>query len=471
LTRALRRLVNLVLVGYAIALAGATYWQLVAAPTLTTDLRFNGYRAAQDMKRNIRGRILDRNGEPLAVSQKGKDGYERTYPYAGAAPIVGYWSLRYGSAGLEGEYDQQLRGEQNAGVDAVWQRLLREPVVGADVVTTIDLRLQRAADEALGSATGAAIAIDPRSGEVLALASHPYYDPNQVEASYQKLRDDPSDPLYNRALDGLYVPGSTFKVVTYTAGLADGVVRPDTVYEDPDNGIVVDHYRIPDPNHPGMPRYDYRTALAVSSNSAFADLAMKLGRDRLQEQARRFGFEAPIPFDLPTHASHLWQDPNFLWTRLGLATTGMGQGQILASPIQMALVAAGIANGGQIMRPRLVREVRAADGTVLERAKPEAFQSATSPQVAQMVTDAMVLGVRQSWAKTAALPNVQVAGKTGTAETDADAIPHAWFIAFAPAEKPRIAVAVIEEHAGGGSTYAGPVVKRMLEVGLQVVAP
>jgi peptidoglycan glycosyltransferase len=242
------------------------------------------------------------------------------------------------------------------------------------------------------------------------------------------------------------------------------------VYEDPDNGLVVDHYRIPDPNHPGMPRFDYQHALAVSSNSAFADLSQKLGRDRLQDQAKRFGFESEIPFDLPTAASKLWNDPNFLWTRLGLATTGMGQGQLLASPMQMALVAAGTANGGQLMKPRLVREVRAPDGGVLERRSPERLQQTSTPEVAKIVTDAMVVGVRESWARTAALPNVQVAGKTGTAETDADAIPHAWFIAFAPADKPRIAVAVVKEHAGGGSTQAGPVVRRVLEVGLQVVA-
>ena len=452
-------------------LAGLTYWQLIAAPTLTSDMQFNGYRAAAELKQNQRGRILDRTGKPMAQSVKGKDGFDRQYPNPGVAPIVGYWSLRYGSAGLEGLYDRQLGGASGAGVDALWQRLLHEPVVGADVVTTIDLRLQQATDEALGDAIGAAIAIDPRTGEVLAMASHPNFDPNQVEEQYQKLRTAPNDPLFNRAVDGLYVPGSTFKVVTYSAGLSNGVVQPTTVYEDPDNGIVVDHYRIPDPNHPGIPKYDYQHALAYSSNSAFADLGMKVDRDRLTEQAKRFGFEQQIPFDFPTSISKLATDPNFLWTRLGMATTGMGQGQLLASPLQMALVAAGIADGGVVMKPHLVREVRAPDGGVLESRQPEKWQDATNPQVAKTVTDAMALGVREGWAKTAALPNVQVAGKTGTAETDADAIPHAWFIAFAPADKPRIAVAVVKEHAGGGATYAGPVVKRMLEVGLQVAPP
>lgn len=467
----LGRLVSFVLLGYAALLAASTYWQLVAAPVLVSQMELNGYRLAAEMKQNQRGRILDRNGEPLALSERARDGFQRKYPHPGAAPIVGYWSLRYGSDGLEGLFDRQLRGSTGAGVDALWQRLVHEPVVGADVVTTIDLRLQRAADEALGSARGAAIALDPRTGEVLAMASHPFFDPNQIDAQYPRLRSDPGDPLFNRATNGLYVPGSTFKVVTYAAGLSHGIVQPNTVYEDPDNGIVVDHYRIADPNHPNLPRFDYQRALAVSSNSAFADLATKIGRERLQEQAKRFGFESEIPFELPTVASKLWNDPNFLWTRLGLATTGIGQGQIIASPMQMALVAAGTANGGVVMRPRLVREVRAPDGGVLESWSAERMQPAMSPEVARTIADAMVLSARESWARTAALPNAQVAGKTGTAETDADAIPHAWFIAFAPADKPRIAVAVVKEHAGGGSVQAGPVARRMLEVGLQVVAP
>ncbi|HEY3111289.1 MAG TPA: penicillin-binding transpeptidase domain-containing protein [Chloroflexota bacterium] len=469
--RRLGRLITFILLAFGTVAAGLGYWQVGAAPELVADPRLNGYRIAQQLREDLRGRIVDRTGQPLAEAVKGPDGYNRRYQFPGAFPISGYWSLRYGAAGLEGKYDLALRGQQGAGVDAIWQRLLHRPVVGADLVTTIDLRLQRAAVEAMGQARGAAVAIDPRSGEVLALVSMPFPDPNRLDAEYERLRKDPGDALFNRATSGLYVPGSTFKLVTFTAALARGVVRPDTVFEDPNNGIVVEHTKIPDPNHPNIPRFDAMHALAYSSNSAFAEMGVKVGGEALREQARKFGFEQPIPFDFPTEASKLANSGNFLRTELGAATTAMGQGQLLASPLQMALVAAGIANRGTIMRPRLVAELRAPDGAPVDRSSPAVLSQATTPEVAAVVRDAMVLGVREAWAKTAALPNVQVAGKTGTGETDADAIPHAWFVAFAPAENPRIAVAVVQEHAGGGSTRAGPVVRRMLEVGLQVVPP
>jgi peptidoglycan glycosyltransferase len=469
--RQLGRLIAFVLFAFTAVAAGLGYWQVAAGPEVAADPKLNGYRIAQRLREDIRGRILDRAGQPLADTVKNPDGYDRRYPAPAGFPVAGYWSVRFGSAGLESKYDLALRGQQGAGADAIWQRLLHQPVVGADVVTTIDLRLQRAAAEAMGGAPGAAVAIDPRSGDVLALVSSPFVDANKLDADYDRIRKDPSDPLYNRATSGLYVPGSTFKVVTFAAALSRGVVRPDTVIEDPENGIVVDHTKIPDPNHPGIPKFDAMHALAYSSNSAFAQMGVAVGADALRDQARRFGFEQPIPFDFPTEPSTLANDLNFLRTDLGRATTGMGQGQLLASPLQMALVAAGIANRGTVMRPRLVLELRAPNGAVVDRSAPQVLSQATTPEVAAVIRDAMVLGVKEAWAKTAALPDVQVAGKTGTAETDADAIPHAWFIAFAPAENPRIAVAVIKEHAGGGSTQAGPVVRRMLEVGLQVVPP
>jgi peptidoglycan glycosyltransferase len=469
--RRLGRLITVILIAFACVAAGLGYWQVAAAPEIVADPKVNGYRIGQRMRADIRGRIVDRTGQALADTVKQPDGYDRRYPYPGAFPIAGYWSLRFGSVGLEQKYDLPLRGQQGAGVEAIWQRLIHEPVVGADVVTTVDLRLQRAAVEAMGEARGAAIAIDPRSGEVLALVSTPYVDANRLDAEYPRLRQDPAGALYNRATSGLYVPGSTFKVVTFAAALSAGVVKPDTVFEDPDNGIVVEHTKIPDPNHPNNPRFDAMHALAYSSNSAFAEMGIKLGGENLREQARRFGFEQPIPFDYPGEPSKTANNLTFLRSELGVATTAIGQGQLLVTPLQMVLVAAGIANRGAVMRPRLVAELRAPDGAVVERSSPGLLSQATSPEVAAVVRDAMVLGVREAWAKTAALPNVQVAGKTGTAETDADAIPHAWFIAFAPADNPRIAVAVIQEHAGGGSTRAGPVARRMLEVGLQVVPP
>ena len=470
--RAIGRLLNLLLVAYLALAAGLLYWQVVAAGELTGDPRLNGYRIDAMARQDVRGQILDRNGERLAYSELTADGRVRRYPYPPAAHVTGYWSRRYGTSGLEGVLDRALRGEQGGGAAAVRDRLLHRPVVGLDVVTTIDLRLQRAADEALGDRTGAAIAIDPRTGEVLALASHPFADPNRIDQEGQQLsRGAPGDPLVNRATSGLYAPGSTFKLVTYTAALSNGVVTPETVFEDPDNGIVVERTLIPDPNHPGRPRFNAREALALSSNAAFAEIGVKVTGARLRDQARLFGFGAPVPFDLPTVTSEVARDPNFLRSDLGAATTAIGQGQLLVTPIQMGQVAAAIANGGQSLKPRLVSEVRSDQGRVVARSSPEQLQRVSSPEVARQVTEGMLLAVQISPAQTAALPNVAVAGKSGTAEFGQTGVTHAWFVAFAPAEAPRIAVAVIEERAGGGSTFAGPVARRMLEVGLQVTKP
>ena len=469
---AIGRLLNLLLVGYAALAAGLLYWTIVAADELTGDPRYNAYRIDALSRLNVRGEIRDRRGERLAFSEATPNGRVRRYPYPAAAHVTGYWSRRYGTSGIEAAYDRALRGDEGAGAQAIRDRLLHRPVIGLDVVTTIDLRLQRATDEALGSARGAAIAIDPRSGEVLALSSHPFADPNRIDAEGQQLSQGaPGDPLVNRVTNGLYAPGSTFKVISYTAALSAGHINPDTVFEDPDEGIVVDRARIPDPNHPGRPRFNAQEALALSSNSAFAEIGIKVSGAGIRNEARRYGFEEPIPFDVPTVPSKVAEDLNFLRSQLGAATTAIGQGQILATPLQMAQVAATVANSGQPMRPRIVAEIRGADGRLVARSSPEPLQRVSSPEVARQTAEAMALAVRISPAQSAALPGVNVAGKSGTAEIGEGRVSHAWFIAFAPVEAPRVAVAVIEERAGGGSTFAGPVARRMLEVGLQVASP
>ncbi|HEX2265271.1 MAG TPA: hypothetical protein VHH14_03225, partial [Solirubrobacterales bacterium] len=178
--RAIGRLLNLLIVGYLALAAGLLYWQVVAADEMVGDPTLNGYRIDARARQDVRGRILDRNGQPLAVSEPSPEGRIRRYPYPPAAHVTGYWSRRYGTSGLEAAYDRALRGDQAGGAAALRDRLLHRPVVGLDVVTTIDLRLQRAADEALGGSRGAAVALDLRTGEVLALASHPFADPNRI---------------------------------------------------------------------------------------------------------------------------------------------------------------------------------------------------------------------------------------------------------------------------------------------------
>ena len=466
--RTLGAVIQTILLSFAVVALGLGYWQIVAAETLTSDPKFNGFRLIAQSERDIRGRILDRQGQILAeaVTLAGKT--TRRYPDSAAGAVTGYVSSRYGSVGIELISDGILRGQRGQGLAGITDRALQRPTRGGDIVTTIDRRVQDAAVTAIGPRTGAAVVIDPRNGDVLALVSTPFADPNRIEADFEALRSNPAKPLFNRAISGLYVPGSVFKVVVYATALADGVITPSTQFDDPNNGIIVDRYRIPDPNHPGVPRFDAAHALSYSSNSAFASIGLKLGGGKLREGARRFLFESKIPFELPIAVSTLATDANALASPLGQATTAIGQHQVLVTPFQMALVAATIANKGALMRPRLVLETRDSRGSIIDHTEPRILNQVISADIAKEVMQAMTLGVRESWARTAALPGIEVAGKTGTAETDADAIPHAWFIAFAPADAPRVAVAVVLEHAGGGSTQAGPVVKSILETALRV---
>ena len=465
--KTLGAVIQTILLSFAVVAVGLGFWQIAAAHTLTENPELNGFRRIAQSERDVRGRILDREGQVLAetVTVAGKT--TRRYQSPAAGPVTGYVSSKYGSVGVESVRDGILRGQSGQGFAGIADRVFKRPIRGGDVVTTIDRRVQDAAVAAFAGRTGAAVVIDPRNGEVLALVSSPFADPNRIESDFESLRSNAANPLFNRAISGLYVPGSVFKVVVYATALADGVITPSTQFEDPDGGIVVDRYRIPDPNHPGVPKFDAAHALSYSSNSAFASIGLKLGGGKLREGARRFLFESEIPFELPIAVSTLSTNPNALASPLGQATTAIGQHQLLVTPFQMALVAAAIANKGTMMRPNLLMETRDSRGSIIDHTEPRPLNQVVSANVAQEVTQAMTLGVRESWARTAALPGVAVAGKTGTAETDADAIPHAWFIAFAPADAPRVAVAVVLEHAGGGSTQAGPVVKAILETALR----
>lgn len=464
--KTLNAVVRTILLSFAVVALGLGYWQIASAQSLTNDSALNGFRQIALAGRDVRGRILDRTLQPLAETVIVAGQAIRRYPDPAAGPVTGYTSTRYGAVGIESVRDAFLRGQQGLGLAGAVDQIFQRPTRGGDIVTSVDRRVQDAAVAAIGNRIGAAVAIDPRNGDVLALVSSPFADPNRIDKDFESLRSNNANPLFNRATSGLYVPGSVFKVVVYATALASGAITPSTIFNDPDGGIVVDRYRIPDPNHPGVPRFDAAHALSYSSNSAFATIGLKLGGGQLREGARKFLFESKIPFDLPITPSTLATDANALSSSLGQATTAIGQHQLLVTPFQMALVASTIANKGAMMQPRLVLETRDARGAIVDRSEPRVLVQAVPANTAQQVAQAMELGVRESWARTAAIPGVAVAGKTGTAETDAGAIPHAWFIAFAPVEAPSVAVAVVLEHAGGGSTEAGPVVKRILEAAL-----
>ncbi len=427
-----------------------------------------------------RGRVFDRNGAILADTVFDGDTAHRVYPDPESAYVVGYFSpLLYGKAGLEATYDTQLAGQ--AGNNAILRTvngLLDRPPEGLDLHLTLDAELQRTAHQLLADRPGAAVLIDVKTGAVMALASNPHFDPNRIftaspadreraVAYWNDLVGNPSSPLVLRATNGLFTPGSTFKVVSASAIIDAGFADPDKVYED-NGSLNVDGHIIIEQNRPDATQdsWTLRQGIAWSLNVVFAQVGLQLGKDLLSEYAGRFGFGHPIPFDIPVATSQLAGSPGFLDSLPALADTAFGQGQIQATPLQMALVAAAIANHGQLMAPRLVDRLTTQAGVTVRRVGPTVWQQPIAATSADQVASMMVTAVEEGVAQAASIPGYTVGGKTGTAETG-DGEPHAWFIGFVGDPEPRYAVAVVLEHGGAGLAGSLAVGRDLLAAAVQ----
>jgi len=340
----------------------------------------------------------------------------------------------------------------------------------------------------MGNARGAALVLDPRTGEVLALYSRPYFDPNPLavldpgpatDTYWSQLNQDADHPLVNRATQGLYPPGSTFKTVTLAASLEAGLAKLDGRYSftlrpaDRDHQYAwhANEFTSCD-NHPQTNSFDLRGAYGLSCNIVFSELGLKIGAPVLQDYARRFGFESKPPLEVPVEASRFAATGDYFTGDerfYALASTAFGQGELLATPLQMALVAAAAASGGSIPTPHLVSQVRDRNGQVLSQIQPSVWRRAMAPGTASLVKEAMVWGGDQGWANGAKPQGVSIGGKTGTAENATGNLPHAWFIGFAPADNPRVVVALVKEAAGSSTAEADPVAKAIFQAALDVV--
>lgn len=400
-----------------------------------------------------RGSILDRDGNVLAQSLA--DG-TRYYTDASVAHAVGYLDPRYGSQGVELAFNQDLTGQRPSGWTGAFQAEFdRGRLEGNDVRLTIDPAVQAAAASALGARKGAVIALDPRNGEVLAMVSVPTYDPGGLATAGDALFNDPDSPLLNRATQGLYPPGSTFKTVTAPAALGGEVITPETIVECPGE-IVIDGFPISCRNVPqGVGTYPFRDAYTYSVNAIFADVGVKTGWDRLLRMARAFGFERQLDFTLETAASQVYA-PGSELSQVLLASTAFGQGELLATPLQMAVVAAVIANDGELARPRLTLGSYNPAGERIRELEPVESTRILETALARTMRDFMVSVIDNGQASGVAIPGVKVGGKTGTAEAG-DGTSHAWFIAFAPADDPQVALAVVVESGGQGGVVAAPI--------------
>lgn len=425
-----------------------------------------------------RGRVYDRNGVLLADSVQDNGSWRRVYPEPSSAYVVGYYApLTVGADGLEATEAEVLSGEESGNALERWGReLLHRSREGNDLVLTLDADLQRAAQELLGERTGAAVLVEVETGRVVAMASYPNYDPNQLTATtaagaeaaesyWGSLLAEPGRPLVQRATEGLYTPGSIFKVITAATAIELGFAAPEKVYEDDGSldvagRVIVEHNRPDD-----RTEWTLADSMAWSLNVVFARVGLAIGAENLRDYAQRFGFGDAIPFDVPVSESQLASSDRFLDTLPAVADTAFGQGELLVSPLHMALVAAGIANDGTMMRPMLVDSVVDPSGQVVSEQEPEAWLQPVSPETANEVAEMMVGAVDTGYASAAQIPGVRVGGKTGTAEV-ANAEPHAWFIGFAGTPRPKYAVAVVLEHGGAGMAGSQVVGRDLLRAAL-----
>jgi peptidoglycan glycosyltransferase len=469
----IRALTLALAMAFLVTSIGVSYWTVVASDELSSD-PFNPRLIAATRERP-RGAIVDKDGALLATSEKTADGFVRSYKEPSLAQAVGYASFRFGLSGIEAAYAESLIGQDPADPISIWRaRYLGEHGAVGAVALGIDARAQKAAAAALGGNRGAIIALDPRTGTVLASVSVPSYDPNEVadparaQATWDRLNADAGRPLLNRAAQGLYAPGSIFKVVTASAALESGFdpkrkVRVDDPWQaDRSWG---DYYVRSSSRAHGD--FDMTTGIRLSENIYFAKVGLEIGAAKLAEYAQRFGIGATPRCDLPAARGQLSTTASIDRPTL-LADTSYGQGELLVSPLQMALIYATIANGGVMPTAHYATEVRDTEGRVVRSIAPGPVGQVVSPNTANLLRAMLVDAVAGpgAFAFGARIPGVNVAGKTGTAENRPGEPPHGWFVGFAPAEAPTVVVAVVVENARDGGLTAAPLGGQVMRAAL-----
>ncbi len=419
-----------------------------------------------------RGAIYTSDGVEVArsIDTGGEYRFQREYPQGSLySNITGYDSWRYGRTGLEEKFNRELLGQaREYSLRNLINRLFGGTRRGYSIVLTVDSKVQQAAARALGDRRGAVVAIRPDTGEILAMVTSPRFDPNitvplrgrDTETPWKALRANENKPLIDRCTAGLYPPGSSFKVVSAAAALETGTATTNSIYQCSGN-LLVSGYRMRDYGGKAHGRLNFKKAFELSCNITFATIGLKLGATMLVKYAEKFGFNDKIEFDLPVEKSTIpgadSMDP------VELASSSIGQGKILVTPLQMALVAAAIANGGCMPKPYIVREIQEYSGKVVQQFRPSVWKELIGSSVADTLTRMMVGVVKEGTGTAARIPGMEIAGKTGTAEIGENGVsPHSWFVCFGPASKPQVAVAVIVENGGEGGKTAAPIGRQVL---------
>ena len=488
MNKQINRVAVAALVLLASLIVATTYWQSWAAAGLE-DRQDNAIqRVAQfEIKR---GNIFAADGRTYLARRvlrkvKGKKLYFRRYPQGPrTAHVVGYSTAVRSRAGLERSMNDYLTASNanlNTVLDTTLDKLRGAAIEGNDLILTLRPGAQKLAYEQLGGRCGSVVALEPRTGRVLVMANSPSFDPNLMDkpGGYAKILkvqapcSSPS-PLVNRATFGHYIPGSIFKVVTASAGLDTGKYRPDSTFVDP--GFCVEYGRkvtnySDQSGAEVFGRVNLVQALVNSINSVFCNIGKQMGPKPIVDYMKRYGFYSVPPLETPVNerrTSGLFKDGKpFQPENAGQVDPGrlaFGQERLQVTPLQMAMVAGGVANGGVVMEPYVVQRIRAPDGTVIRKTKPHDLGRAVSPQTAATLTEMMTQVVQSGTGTAAQIPGVQVAGKTGTAETGVAGRNTVWFITFAPADDPKVAVAVVlEGQSGTGGQLAAPIAKTVLQ--------
>lgn len=479
MNRELKRVTIVALLMFLALFVSTTIIQYVQAEALSADPRNS--RTLYESYSVERGPILV-DGTPVAFSERSDDDYRFQRVYANGplyAPVTGYMPVNGESTGLEHALNSYLSGQSSSQFFDQLNRLISgQDPMGASVEVSIDPVAQQAAWDALGGYTGAVIVTEPATGRIIAMVTKPTFDPNsmavhdgsQVEATYEGLLADPSDPLFNRATGGdMNPPGSTFKLVVTAAALESGRYTPQSTFPNPATLTLPGTDTVVRNSGGGTcgggAEVTLADALRLSCNIPMAELGMELGDAAIREQAEKFGFNTEFEIPNATEAStypRVLDEP-----QTGLSA--FGQGDVRATPLQMAMVSATIANGGIVMNPNLVDAITAPDFTPLQEFEAAEFGRAISEDTANTMVQMMVNGVESGAASNARIDGVSVAGKTGTAENGESDPYTLWFTGFAPADSPQYAITVLVEDGGGlgqegyGNLIAAPVAKQVLE--------
>lgn len=439
-----------------------TYFQVFQAAGVVENPYNKRQWARED--NTIRGTIYDRGNMVLAVTEVVENKPLRRYPHNSLySHILGYSYKQYGRSGIEAYYNQQLMAlNPESPVSIIKEQFSSEMIRGNDLLLTLDHNVQKTAEELLRGRTGSAVAINPTTGEILAIVSKPDFNPNTLVEDWEGLVNNEGSPLLNRSTSGLYTPGSIYKVIIASAVL-------ENIYSINPNynctgSITIDGYTLTDYSKKPHGDLDLMESIVVSCNTNFARMSVDLGGEKVKDISKRFFMDRSINSDIPIQHSRFPYGDNI--GKTDIAAIGIGQGKLLVTPLHMALVAGTFANNGIMMEPYIVSTVQTPTGKVLERSKTNE-NTIVSHEIADEVKNMMIAAVKRGTGKSAAIQGTTVGGKTGTAE-NATGKSHAWFIGFAERGDNKVAVAVILESSGEtGGAAAAPIARGIMQEALK----